>query len=311
MRRAAAALALVAVLALAGCGLGAGEKIKGGGAQLDVTRNFGQQQLFSTSVPDIRKDETVMRFLESKRAVKTSYGGKFVTTIEGLKSSTGSGSSDWFYFVNGIEASVGAADKTLSPGDVVQWDYRRWDATMRIPAIVGAYPQPFVRGTGGKRLPVRVECAEPSSSACKNVQDRLAREKVTASPSLLGGSAGGKTLRVVVGPWSKLRALSGAVSLLTEGPSGSGVFARFSADGRSLTLLDPLGHPALNAPAGSGLVAATAQQGSQPVWVITGLDDAGVDAAAQALDPSALRNAFAVAVTPRARMRLPVIGGGS
>jgi hypothetical protein len=89
------------------------------------------------------------------------------------------------------------------------------------------------------------------------------------------------------------------------------VFARFSADGRSLTLLDPLGHPALNAPAGSGLVAATAQQGSQPVWVITGLDDAGVDAAAQALDPSALRNAFAVAVTPSARMRLPVIGGGS
>jgi hypothetical protein len=145
MRRAAAALALLAVLALAGCGLGAGEKIKGGGAQLDVTRNFGQQQLFSTSVPDIRKDETVMRFLESKRAVKTSYGGKFVTTIDGLKSSTGSGSSDWFYFVNGIEASVGAADKTLSPGDVVQWDYRRWDATMRIPAIVGAYPQPFVR----------------------------------------------------------------------------------------------------------------------------------------------------------------------
>src|SRR3954469_4115085 len=240
MRRAAAALPLVAVLTLAGCGLGAGEKIKGGGAQLDVTRNFGQKQLFSTSVPDIRKDETVMRFLESRRAVKTSYGGKFVTTIDGLKSSTGSGRSDWFYFVNGIEASVGAADKTLSPGDVVQWDYRRWDATMHIPAIVGAYPEPFVRGAGGKRFPVRVECSAPSSPACKTVQQRLSDEGAVVSLGVLGGSAGPKTLRVVVAPWAALRALGGAVGSLTRGPAASGVFARFARDGNSLTLLDQL-----------------------------------------------------------------------
>src|SRR5919198_4898018 len=171
MRR--VALALVAVLVLAGCGVGPGKKLSGGGAQLDITRDFGQQQLYTTSVPEIRKDQTVMRLLESKRKVKLRYGGKFVDGIEGLNSTTSGGHSDWFYFVNGIEASVGAADRTLSPGDVVQWDYRNWDATMRVPAIVGAYPEPFLRGSGGKRLPVRLECARPGGAPCRTVQKRL------------------------------------------------------------------------------------------------------------------------------------------
>jgi hypothetical protein len=45
------------------------------------------------------------------------------------------------------------------------------------------------------------------------------------------------------------------------------------------------------------------------VWVITGLNDAGVDAAARSLSKDALHNAYAVAVTPGGNVRLPVIGG--
>jgi hypothetical protein len=177
---------------------------------------------------------------------------------------------------------------------------------MHIPAIVGAYPEPFVRGAGGKRFPVRVECSAPNSTACKTVQDRLEKAGAVTSLGTLGGSAGPKTLRMVVGPWTALRSLGGAVGSLTGGPSASGVFARFSKDGNTLTLLDQLGHPARVAPAGSGLVAATAQEGSEPVWVVTGLGEAGVDRAAASLDAAALRNAFAVAVTPTGRAPLPV-----
>lgn len=308
MRRLALVIALVAVVALTGCGVGPGKKLSGG-ARLEITRNFGQQQLYTASVPEIRKDQTVMRLLESKRKVELRYGGKFVDGIEGLHSTTSGGHSDWFYFVNGIEASVGAADRTLSPGDVVQWDYRNWDAAMRVPAIVGAYPEPFLRGSEGKRLPVRIECAEPGKPACDDVQKRLSDLGVPAAASVLGSSAGPKTLRVVVGPWSRLRSLSGAVGSLDGPPNASGVFARFSAGGGSLQLLDEKGRPVRNAPPGSGLVAATATEGSQPVWVITGLNDAGVDAAAGALTKGALHNAYAVAVTPSGNIRLPVIGG--
>ncbi|HEY7633712.1 MAG TPA: DUF4430 domain-containing protein [Thermoleophilaceae bacterium] len=307
MRVAAALLALATLaLALAGCGFGPGKKLPGG-AQLEVTRNFGQAQLYSTSISSIRKDETVMRLLESKRQVKTSYGGKFVDSIDGLATKGAGGRSDWFYYVNGIEASVGAADRTLSPGDVVQWDYRPWDATPHIPAIVGAYPEPFVRGTGGKRLPVRIECSAPNSDACKTVDQRLSSEGAVTSSGVVGGSAGPKTLRVVVAPWTALDSLGGAIGSLTRGPGASGVFARFARDGNSLQLLDQFGHTARVAPPGTGLVAATAAEGSQPVWVVTGLGEAAVDRAAQSLDVATLHNAFAVAITPEGKVRLPVV----
>lgn len=309
MGRAAISLAVAAGLGLAlvlgGCGFGAGKKLAGG-AELVVTKDFGQSQLFSARVPSIRKDETVMRFLESKQEVTTSYGGKFVDSINGLASSTSNGRSDWFYYVNGIEASVGAADRTLSPGDVVQWDYRRWDATMHVPAIVGAFPEPFVHGTSGKWLPVRLECSSPTGAACTAVENSLSALGVPASAAELGSAAGPQTLRVVVGPWSALRTLQGAVGSIERGPAASGVFARFSRDGHTLTLLDVLGRSAGTAPPHSGLIAATAAEGSQPAWIISGVDDAGVLAAAHALDQNTLHDAFAVAVTPVGDVRLPV-----
>jgi Domain of unknown function (DUF4430) len=300
--------ALALTLLLAGCGLGPGKKVSGG-VKLDVTRDFGQKSLYSTSVPQIRQGETVMRMLESKRAVKTKYGGAFVNGIDGLTASTTIGHSDWFYFVNGVEASMGAAAFTLSKGDVVQWDYRRWDATMHIPAIVGAYPEPFLSGAGGKRFPVRVECSKPSAPACKTVEQHLSDSHVPNSSAVLGSSAGSKVLRVIVAPWSAIKSFTGAVATLKGPPSASGVFARFSQDGNTLTLEDVLGKPVRPAPPGTGLVAATALESSAPVWLITGLDDAGVNAAANALDAKTLHNAFALAVTPSGPLHLPVAGG--
>jgi hypothetical protein len=300
---------LLCAVALAGCGLGPGKKLPGG-ARLVVTRDFGQQQLYTARVAQIRQGETVMRMLESRRTVKTSYGGGFVDSIQGVGSSSIAGRRDWFYFVNGIEASVGAAQKTLSKGDVVQWDYRRWDATMHIPAIVGAFPEPFLRGSGGKRLPVRVECSQPGGAACKTALQRLGAVGVPTSSAAIGSYAGEKTLRLVVAPWPALRKLSGAPGSLAGPPSASGVFARFSADGKALWLENQLGKQVEQAPPGTGLVAATAQEGGSPVWILTGLDEAGVAAAARALKPATLQDAFAVAVTPSGVRRLPLGGDG-
>jgi Domain of unknown function (DUF4430) len=297
------------MLLLAACGLGPGKKVSGEGARLEVTRNFGQMGIYSTRVSQIREGETVMRFLMSKREVKTRFGGGFVNAINGLEASSSGGHSDWFYYVNGIEASVGAAEMSLHAGDVVQWDYRRWDATMRIPAIVGAYPEPFLHGSGGKRLPVRLECSSPTGTACKTVEQRLKDLGVSTSSGVLGSSAGPKVLRMVVAPWPKVKSFTGAVGSLKGPPSASGVFARFSADGNTLSLENELGKPVQTAPPGSGLVAATAQEGSSPVWIVTGLNDAGVEAAARALDSNTLRNAFAVVVTPSGTQKLPIGAG--
>src|SRR3954447_18383899 len=102
MPRAAVATALlVLAVALAGCGLGPGKKMPGG-ARLEVTPDFRQSQLYATTVPTIRKDETVMRFLESKRRVTTSYGGKFVDSIDGLATHGAGGARGRVFFVQGV-----------------------------------------------------------------------------------------------------------------------------------------------------------------------------------------------------------------
>jgi hypothetical protein len=310
-RRLAALLALVAALAVAGltgCGVGAGES-EGGGAELRVTRDFGTAELADEDQPDVKESDTVMRFLQSKRDVKLRYGGGFVQAIDGLEGTGESGQKDWFFFVNGEESDTGAADRKLHPGDVVQWDYRDWSSTMRVPAIVGAFPEPFKNGLDGEKIPVRVECFDPDKEGCKEVKDRLAEQDVIASGATPGVSSRGQVLRVMVGNWEELRDVR-ALRTLEQGPEASGVFAKFNRDGTSLDLLGPDGETARPGGPGTGLVAATKLYEQENVtWIITGTDDAGVAAAAKLLAPGALRNAFAVAATSSGPVKLPIVEG--
>jgi hypothetical protein len=252
-----------------------------------------------------------MRFLQAQAKVTLRYGGGFVQSIDGLSGKGAGGQRDWFYWVNGQEASVGAADRKLHPGDVVQWDYRDWGATMSIPGIVGAYPEPFLHGIEGKKQPVRVECSDPGGDACKSVRDHLGKDGVTASGGTLGTADRGQVARLFVGQWSDLRDVR-ALRTLEKGPQAGGVFARFRDNGAALDLLDPQGHVARTAGPGTGLVAATRIGEEEGIsFIVTGVDADGVAAAANALDRKTLRNAFAVAVTRQDVTRLPVIGGGN
>ena len=297
--------ALILTIALGGCGLGEGEE-REGGASLRVTTDFGREELGGHEVATIREDETVMRLLQSRHDVETRFGGKFVEEIDGVGTP---GTRDWFYFVNGIYADQGAGDWEVEPGDVIQWDNRDWTATQRVPAIVGAYPEPFRSGSEGERLPIRLECADQDDQACSDVKSALSAVGGRVSSAQLGTSAGDELIRVVVGPWADVRDLRTAATL-EEGPAESGVFARFADGGARLELLDERGEVARTAEVGTGLVAATALDDQGVVWIVTGVEDVGVQAAAAALDERTLRNAFAVAATPEGPVKLPLAGSG-
>ena len=302
-------LALLVALAggLAGCGVGAGEE-RDGTTELRVTRDFGQTRLAAAKRESPPEGLTVLRLLSSERKVDTRYGGNFVQSIDGLAGEGSGGGSDWFYFVNGIEADVGAAEFELFPGDVVSWDYRRYQAAMGIPAIVGAYPEPFVHGKEGKRLPVRMECDDDESVACREVRQRLTALGVPVTQAAFGNPGTPDLLRVVVAPWAEARRLRAALTL-EQGPQESGVFARFTGEGRALDLLDETGATARTAEPGTGLVAATSIANQGVLWLVTGVDAAGVERAAQALDEDTLSDAFAVAVTPSGAVDLPLREG--
>jgi hypothetical protein len=116
VRRLASVVALALALALAGCG---GSR---GSATLKVTRDHGRNVLLKAQVP---AGLTAMQALQRKADVKTSYGGRFVVSINGVASAP---QRDWFYFVNGKLGDRSAAEVRLQDGDVEWWDYRRWSS---------------------------------------------------------------------------------------------------------------------------------------------------------------------------------------
>jgi hypothetical protein len=303
-----AALASLICICVGGCGFGEGEELKGG-ASLRVTTDFGHREVAADEVDSLREDQTVMRLLQSRYDVETRFGGKFVEAIDGVEGSGGGGTRDWFYFVNGILADRGAADWELHAGDVIQWDNHDWSATQRIPAIVGAYPEPFRSGTEGERLPTRLECADQDDVACRDVKAALTEAGARVSSSELAAAGGSELVRVLVGTWQELRDVR-TPATVEQGPEASGVFAQFVDDGTRLELLDEEGDVARTAEPGTGLVAATALEEQAVVWMVTGLEDVGVQAAAAALDARSLRNAFAIAATPDGPVKLPVLEEG-
>lgn len=305
---AAIALGVIAAL-LCGCGLGAGPAP--GGVRLTVTREFGSRQVKPRDGLHVRGQETIMSLLMRNFTVGTRYGGGFVESIDGHSGGSAGGEPiDWFYYVNGVEAAQGAAQTTVHRGDVIWWDLHDWSQAQEVPAVVGSFPEPFLHGVEGKRLPVRLECAQIQGAACRAVEKRLSAIGVPAAIAPLGPAGEvPDTLRVLVGPWSAVRRAP-AAQQLEQGPGVSGVYARPQAAGASLQLLDQRGRAARTLGAGAGLIAATRYSGEQPVWVVSGTDGSGVQRAAKAFDRSALADRFAVALEPAgAVIPLPVRSG--
>lgn len=297
------AMAGACALAIAGCGLGAGRGTSN--VTLTVTRDFGSSRVAAITQARVPGSETVMRMLQRSFRVSTRYGGGFVESINGLSGTASR--RDWFYYVNGIEAPLGAASTPVHRGDRIWWDLHDWSASESVPAVVGSFPEPFVHGNGGKRLPTTIQCAPDVSAACGRVASALRAEGIPTATQLPGTGSGANTLGVVVGTWRDLHAEIVA-SLIQRGPADSGVYARFSgAGGGSLELLDPHGRAVRTLGPGTGLVAATANR-STPVWLITGTDSAGVLAAAQAMTPARLRDHFALAVQAGRDLPLPLRG---
>jgi hypothetical protein len=307
-RGAAVAIALLlgAALVAAGCGLGPGSGV--GTVDLTVTREFGAVKMSEAS-GEANESDTVMRFLEGEDEIETRYGGGYVKSIDGVSEDERGGHPyDWFFYVNGLESPVGAAEVSLTGGEQIWWDVHDWSASEHVPAVVGSWPAPFTTGWEGHDPTVFVECLG-GGAACGATARALEAEGVK-----VGGAAGGKApngaIRVLVGPWARLRSDPAAGSL-EGGPAESGIYADFEGSGGSWELvgLDEDGKKARTFGAGVGLVAATRRYEGPPVWLVTGGTGAAVRAAAEALDTADLRDHYAVASEAGAVTPLPLRSG--
>jgi hypothetical protein len=214
VRRVAAAGLVVA--ALAGCG----STHTRGSATLWITRDRGQHVLL---IRKVKAGQSAMAALQQVTKVKTSYGGRFAQSIDGVSGSR-SDQHDWFYFVNGYEADRGAADYTLHPGDVEWWDYRSWKHEMHVPVVVGAFPEPFLHGYDGKTRPATIVYDSQALARAARALGKLIHAKTLTADQLADANVlfltkadvplsatskgAGQPARFVIGPTAARRLLA-------------------------------------------------------------------------------------------------------
>lgn len=294
--RSAAALAAFCSLVVAACGTGPGDDI--GDANLTVTRDYGTEELVRADVP-VRESDSVMSVLDREADVDTRYDGGFVQSIDRVEGASADGRrSDWFYYVNGVESEIGAAEYEPADGDRIWWDYRDWSTAMRAPAVVGSWPEPFLNDYGDEDWSVGIYCGG-ARGPCGEVEAVLAGLGVDTSARAAEAEGPDGEIRVLVGTWDEISA-DPVAALLAGGPDRSGVFANFAGASPSvgLTLLDARGRVRETLGQQAGLVAALRPDAEPPTWVVTGTDPAGLAAAIDLLrlsEGDQLTNRYAVA----------------
>ena len=300
------AAALVAAVLLSGCGFGAGPGTKD--ASVQVTGNFGNQRYGSAVEKKVPGAETVMSLLERHFKLSTRYGGGFVESIGGHAGS--SSHRDWFFYVNGIEATKGAAATAVHAGDHIWWDLHDWTATDSVPAVVGSYPEPFTSGIGGREFPTLLNCGSGVQRACNIVGNALHKYGVKAADQVLGTGSGSDSLAVVIGNWGQVKGVI-AAQLIAAGPRQSGVYAQFvGSSGQALELDNAKGQVVRTLRGSVGLIAATGEASlGQPTWFVTGNNNAAVMAAARAFTAAKLQQHFAVAVDGSTTIPVPLATG--
>jgi hypothetical protein len=293
---------LVTVTLLSGCGFGTAPH--GKGDALLVTTGYGTHFVASASETKVESGENALTQLKAHFRVTSGPGGQRVVAINGITAGRG---SVWSLFINGVSPTGTPKASGLSAGDSVWWDLHPTQAASTVPAVVGEFPDPFVTGESGQEFPTLLNCASNVTAACDRVAQELKKFGVKASDQAFGAGSGDDSLSVVIGSFSVLRGII-AAELLQAGPASSGVYARFvGRAGRVLELLNGYGNVVRTLRGNIGLVAATQQQElTAPVWLLTGTDLAGVNAAARAFNQRDLHDHYAVVIDNGKEIPIPV-----
>lgn len=236
-----------------------------GVVSISITRDYGSKVL-KQGEAKLRKDESVMEALKSFASVETEYGGGFISSIEGLASTSGSSRQDWFYYINGTMADVGAEDIILRSGDSVWWDYHEWHGGDYSPAVVGAYPAPFTRGYKDGKTKRTILYGEGLEAGAREVGDFLRKSGVQVEysdqPSSFEHGKGPSMFFMTFGQAQRTPCVE---ELLIK---QRGAFV--AVEGGKLVVMDADGEPAdMPASVACAIVSTAGGMGdSAPVWFV-------------------------------------------
>ena len=247
------------------------------GARVSVTADWG-----TTPIASGRGNVgTVIDATRSVARLTTSYGGRYVTGIDGNE---GDGTRDWVFWVNGIEAPVGGADTAVRAGDRIWWDLHRWSSRVHVAAVIADWPMPLSRGLDGPTIGVS---ADPPLAAALT-----ALGVSTAEPAATHGA------RALVGGSAELIQRDPLWRRAVADPAAAGLTAWIDLQGHAQVWNAELGR-AQSVPRAVAVIVATTDgytATDAPVVMVVGVTEAAAQAAAQRLadQPALVRNATAL-----------------
>ncbi|SHJ87712.1 DUF4430 domain-containing protein [Paramaledivibacter caminithermalis] len=284
---------------------------------LVVTRDFGHTKIFGKNV-GLVKDEVGMEVMFRNLDIQTAYGGGFVNAINGLESKftfyTGAEREkmDWFYWVNGILAPVGIAEYRPQPDDVIWWDYHDWSTSMFIPAVIGSYPQPFKNGFGGKNPGTVIMYTEDFEQEAQKLKASLIDKgvkEVEITPynqSVLGKI---KKYYILLGKWKDLSNDSKLLQKINTKNKLIGFYVKFHED--KLYSLNFKGKVIKVYDEKAGVIHAhsSGMGSTKPIWLVTGIDDEGVNMALEILlkRPEEIYQHFGAVITKEGIENVPYL----
>lgn len=270
--------------------------------RLVVTRNFGSQVMLDITAP-FTPGMTVMRLLAEHARVDTGYGGQFVSGINGVRSTFGTVSSsqaaDWFYWVNGRMADVGADAYKLHGGDTVWWDYHRWAGAMFIPLSLDAFPAPFA----GTALTVVSDFSGGALLQRWAASNGLTLGRSTSLASAPAGTA------LVLASAAQAQATPWLKGILSGGPQ-RGVFVTVSG-GRILALNSD--GSASTPVAGVAIAAPNPKGNAAPLLIVVGQSGQDISNVLAVLTPAVTAHRIGVALPLGSAqpVSLPLSGAGA
>ena len=191
-------------------GSGAGEQQASERRQLTVTRDFGAERLGRTqrrracrerrhrdaaAAAQLRRRDPLRRRLRAgDRRRRGRARGRPPRRLVLLRQR------------HRVVASGAARAQASRRATAIWWDHHDWSATMRIPAVVGSFPEPFVLRQRGQAAARSASSASATPEPpCDEVETRLARRgrHGHARAPCSSSRAGREVLRVLVGPWAR------------------------------------------------------------------------------------------------------------
>jgi hypothetical protein len=279
-----------------------------------ITRDFGKEVL-SDKTLDLPEKSSAMEALSGVAQIETAYNGGFVKGIDGINSKyqgAASAKQDWFVFINGMLANTGALDYSLHTGDIEQWDFHTWSFHQSIPAVIGHFPQPFKQGYSGQVRPTLIAYSEDFKDQAISLKNYFTDAGIlNAGLTTISGLSEKEkqegNIILVALPDNAL------INELNQNWRRLGFFAYFEKG--SIAALTSEGKKAQTYGSGTGWIQATQNPWNPDgigadenvVWLITGTDKAGVQAAADSLINryAALKYACAAVVSGGEITRLP------